>query len=96
MMRTRMVMVYGLLVAVALCGVPQRSLAKDNAEKKEKSAEEQKQAAADAKDKNKDEPIRDGINNAYDEFKKETEKGRKNLNDLYEREKAKSRDERTR
>ena len=88
-MRRWMVMVVWLAAAGVLCGVPVRSFAEDTSKKKSKAEEEK------AKDKDKDkgksglENLRDGINRAYDGFKEETNKGKKNLNDLYEREKAK-------
>lgn len=48
------------------------------------------QAGKDEKEQGENGSLRDGINRAYDGFKKETTKGKKNLKDLYEREKEKS------
>jgi hypothetical protein len=83
------VMAFCLVAAALLCGVPQRGLAEDSAPKKEKKAAEEKKDKKDPKDKNKDGDVRDGVNRAWDGFKKETAKGKKNLNDLYERSTAK-------
>ena len=90
MVRRMKVMVFFLFAATILCGVPQRSLGKDGAEKNDKKDVEQTQSKQDAKDTTKDEDFRDSVNRAFDEFKTETAKGKKNLNDLYEREKSKS------
>ncbi len=76
------------LIAALLCGVPLRAPAEGTDAKKKKSAEED-QGKKDSKEKSKDGNVRDGFNRAWDGFKKETTKGKKNLNDLYEREKAK-------
>ena len=81
------VMAFCLVAAALLLGVPQRGLAEDSAAKKDKKAAEENK---DSKDKNKDGNFRNGVNRAFDGFKKETTKGKKNLNDLNEREKAKS------
>jgi hypothetical protein len=89
MMVNRMkIMAFCLVAAALLSGVPQRGLAADS-EKKDKKAAKESKDTEDSKDKNKDENFRDGINRAFDSFKKETDKGKKNLNDLNEREKAK-------
>ena len=86
-----MVMVFCLVAAAVLCGGPQPAVAEEQ-QAKEKTAD-QKQNEKDAKEGNKEESFRDGINKAFDEFKKETAKGKKNLNDLYERSKSTSGDE---
>jgi hypothetical protein len=83
------VMAFCLFAAALLCGVPQRALGDDAATKKDKKAAEEKKDKKDSKDTNKGGNFRDGVNRAFDGFKKETTKGKKNLNDLYEREKAK-------
>ena len=76
-----------LVAAALLCGVPQRGLAEDAGAKKDKKDAEEKKDKKESKDK--DGNFREGVNRAWDGFKKETTKGKKNLNDLYEREKAK-------
>ncbi len=75
------------LAAGLLCGAPQRGFA-DDPPKKDKKVSEEKKKKGD-EDKSSDSNFRDGINRAWEGFKKETDKGKKNLNDLYEREKAK-------
>ncbi len=86
--RAMMVMIFCLVVATVLCGGPQLAAAEEQ-RAKEKAAD-QKQSEKDAKEENRDGSFRDGINRAFDELKKETEKGKKNLNDLYERSKSTS------
>lgn len=83
------VMVFCLIAAGLLCGVPQRGLAEETAANKDKKAAEEDKDKKESEDKNKDGNFKDGVNRAYDEFKKETEKGKKNLNDLYDRSKEK-------
>ena len=83
------VIVFCFIAAALLCGVPQRGLADDAAVKKDKKAAEEDMDKKGPKDENKEGNIKDGVNRAYDEFKKETEKGKKNLNDLYDRSKEK-------
>ena len=92
MVRRMMVMAFCLVVAALLCGVTQPSVAEDSAKKDQKATEE-KRNEGNAKEENKEEGFRDGVNRAFDGLKKETAKGKKNLNDLYDREKAKSVDE---
>lgn len=91
MVRRLMVMVYCLVVAMVLCGGPQLAAAEEQ-QAKEKAAA-QKQDEKDATEENKEGNFRDGINRAFDELKKETAKGKKNLNDLYERSTSTSGDE---
>jgi hypothetical protein len=86
-----MVMVFCFVVATVLCGSPQLAAAEEQ-QAKEKAAD-QKQNEKDAKEENKEGSFRDGINRAFDELKKETTKGKKNLNDLYERSTSTSGDE---
>lgn len=93
MMRRMNVLVSCSVAAAILCGAPQQCPAEDAAAKKDNTAVEQKQSNKDEKDKNEEGTFRDGVNRAYDEFKKETAKGKKNLNDLYEREKGRSGEE---
>lgn len=69
------------------CGVAQRVHAEDAAKQQTKAAERDKQD--EKTEKGKEGNVRDGVKWAYDGFKKETAKGKKNLNELYEREKAK-------
>ncbi|MHB8843844.1 MAG: hypothetical protein ACYC7L_03770 [Nitrospirota bacterium] len=83
------VMAFCLIAAALLCGAPQRGLAEDSAAKKDKKTAEEDKDKKESEDKNKDGNFKDGVNRAYDEFKKETEKGKKNLNELYDRSKAK-------
>ena len=88
MVRRMKVMAFCLVAAALVCGVPQRGLTADSdAKKEQKAAEEEDKDKKDPEDKNKDGNFRDGVNRAYDGFKKETEKGKKNLNDLYDRSK---------
>ena len=86
-----MVIVFCLVAAAVLCGGPQLVAAEEQ-QAKEKAAD-QKQNEKDAKEGNKEESFREGINKAFDDIKKETAKGKKNLNDLYERSKSTSGDE---
>lgn len=86
MKRRMMVMVVCLVAAGSLCGAPQRCLADDPAKK---APEDKKEDTKKGKPKGSAGDLRDGINRAFDGFKKETDKGKKNLNDLYEREKSK-------
>ena len=79
-----------LVAAAFLLGVPLRGSADDAAVKKDNKAAEKKQKKKDDKGKNNDGNARGGINKAFDGFKKESSKGKKNLNDLNERERAKS------
>jgi hypothetical protein len=90
-LRRLMVMVFCLFAAAVLCGGPHLAAAEEQ-QAKEKAAD-QKQNEKDAKEGSKEESFRDGINRAFDELKKETAKGKKNLNDLYERSKSTSGDE---
>ncbi len=83
------VMAYCLIAAALLCGVPQRGLAEETAATKDNKTAEEAKDKKESEDKNKDGNFKDGVNRAYDGFKKETEKGKKNLNDLYERSKKK-------
>ncbi len=85
-MKRRMIIMAVCLVASGLLsGVPQRGFADDQAKKEKKASEEKKGD----KEKSSGGKFRDGVNRAWEGFKKETAKGKKNLNDLYEREKAK-------
>jgi hypothetical protein len=86
-----MVMVFCLVAAAVLCGGPQLAAAEEQQAKEKATG--QKQNEKDAKEGNKEESFRDGINRAFDGFKKESAKGKKNLNDLYERSKSTSGDE---
>ncbi len=89
-MRRRMKVLASCFVAAALLGgIPLRGLAEDASPKKDQKAAEENKSKKESKDKNKDGNFRDGVNRAWEGFKKETTKGKKNLNDLYEREKAK-------
>jgi hypothetical protein len=90
MVRRMMVVMFCFAAATVLCVGPQQAAA-DEKQAKEKAADQKKNEKA--TEENKDESFRDGINRAFDELKGETAKGKKNLNDLYEREKAKSGDE---
>lgn len=88
MMRRMKGMAFCLVAAALVFGVPQRGLAEDaDAKQEQKAAAEEDKGKKDPEDKDKDGNFRDGVNRAYDGFKKETEKGKKNLNDLYERSK---------
>ena len=89
MVRRMMVMAFCLAAAALVCGVPQRALAEDAAAKTDKKAAEEEKDKKGTKDENKEGNFKDGVNRAYDEFKKEAEKGKKNLNDLYDRSKEK-------
>jgi hypothetical protein len=91
MLQRLMVMVLCLIAATVLCGGPQLAAAKEQ-QAKEKTAD-QKKNDKDAKEEDKEGSFRDGINRAFDELKDETAKGKKNLNDLYERSKSTSGDE---
>jgi hypothetical protein len=91
MERRLMVIAFCLVVATVLCGGPQLAEAEEQ-QAKEKAAD-QKQNEKDAKEENKEGSFKDGINRAFDELKKETAKDKKNLNDLYERSKSPSGDE---
>jgi hypothetical protein len=90
MVRRMKVVVFCLIAATVLCGGPQQAAA-DEKQAKEKAADQKKNEKA--TEENKEDSFRDGINRAFDELKGETAKGKKNLNDLYEREKATSGDE---
>ena len=82
MVRRRVVTAFCLVVAMALCGGLEQAAAE---EQQKETATDQKKNDKDAKGTNKDESVRDGINRAFDELKTDMSKGRKNLNDLYER-----------
>jgi hypothetical protein len=86
-----MVLAFCLVVATVMCGGPQLAEAEEP-RAKEKAADK-KQNEKDTEEENKEGGFRDGINRAFDELKKETAKDKKNLNDLYERSKSTSGDE---
>lgn len=81
------VMAFCLVAAALVLGVSQRGLAEDAAAAKDKKTAEEDKDKKDSEDKNRNGNFKDGINRAYDGFKKETDKGKKNLNDLYDRSK---------
>lgn len=82
-------MVCCLAVATALCCCP-RPVAAEEQQVKEKTVDQKQK---DAKEENKEGSIRDEVNRTFDELKNEAAKGKKNLNDLYERSKSTSGDE---
>jgi len=84
-----MVLILCFTAAAVICGFPLQGGAEDAANKPaaaEKDLKEDSQRE-DGQARN----VRDGVNRAYDKFKTEAEKGKKNLNELYEREKERSR-----
>lgn len=86
MMRRMKVLAFCLTAAALLCGAPLQGIAEDTPKKDRKAAEGKKND----KGTSNDGSFRDGVNKAFHGFKKETDKGKKNLNDLNEREKARS------
>ena len=86
MHRGMMVAALCFAAAMLVFAVPQQGRAGDSAQKRTAAAEGKKDEAKDAKEKDGSGDVRKGINRAYDGFKKESAKGKKNLNELYERE----------
>ena len=84
----KLMIIAGLVVAVVLSSGPLTALA-DEQQKKQDSAEAKK----DGKESKETEEPREGINKIYDSFKQETSKGKKNLNDLYQRSTTTQKDE---
>jgi hypothetical protein len=91
MVRKLLIMVFCLVVATVLSNGPR--LATAGEQKTKADAADSKKNEKDAKEETGVEKLREGINQTYDEFKKEAAKAKKNLNDLNERSTAPSKDE---
>jgi len=87
----RQIMLLCLIAATVLSSDPQLAAA-DEQQKKADTAESKKDGK-ETKGESETENFREGINRAYEEFKKETSQGVKNLNDLYQRSTSTSKDE---
>ena len=95
-----MVMVFCIITAVVLCGIPQLSMAGSSSEnekkeeKKEKNKKKgKKETESNEKAKSSNDPV-GGVNKIYDGFKKgsggvkdDADKSRKSINDSWQRSK---------
>jgi hypothetical protein len=90
MVRRLLITVFCLVITTVLSSGPRLAIAGE--QKTKADTADSKKDEKDAQEETGVEKLREGINQTYDEFKKEAAKAKKNLNDLNERSTTPSKD----